>query len=72
MTKMETKQYEELIRMQGNWYPQSLLVGTQTGPVTLENSLSVSHAITHRVTVPPHSPSPRYLPKRKEKSMSEC
>lgn len=58
MAKMKTIswQYQELMRKQSNWKPQSLPEGMESGTGTLENSLSVPYKVTYRVPTQPNSP----------------
>lgn len=46
--------------MQGNWNPHVLLVGTQNGRTTVENSLACSHM----GAIGPRDSTPRCMPQR--------
>ena len=53
-----------LVRMRRKGNPLALLVGTQTGAATLENSMAIPQKIKNRTTLQPGNYTIRYLSKR--------
>ena len=53
-----------LLRMQRKGNPLTLLVGIQTGAVTLESSMEFPQKVKNRATLQPSNCTTRYLPQR--------